>query len=154
MRTAALLLTATILTGCSHSALEGTWVLDSRVLPDGTVQESPAVMGCLTYTADHRNFNVYWMDEQGQPVSISSIARYSLTDDEYRETNKYYMLNGMGQGVQYDVSNETASSPVHREGGRMSFQFPLHGEPAVVFEGDRFTATEEGVFVDHWRRVD
>jgi hypothetical protein len=30
---------------------------------------------------------------------------------------------------------------------------PLHGEPSIVFEGDKFTATRKGVFVDRWEKV-
>lgn len=34
-------------------------------------------------------------------------------------------------------------------------RFPIKGEPVVVeFDGERFTATAEGQFVDHWERVE
>jgi len=33
--------------------------------------------------------------------------------------------------------------------------FAIKGEPVVVrFEGETFTATAEGQFVDHWKRVE
>jgi len=55
--------------------------------------------------------------------------------------------------VSYDLSSSTGTSPVSITERRIEFQLPLHGEPSVVFEGDKFTATRKGAFVDHWERV-
>ena len=41
-------------------------------------------------------------------------------------------------------------------GARIAMHMPLHGEPDIVFEGNKMTATGKGVFgtfVDHWERV-
>ena len=46
--------------------IEGTYQLVSRKLPDGTVQSPPNIMGALTYTKTHRNFNVIWKEAQGK----------------------------------------------------------------------------------------
>jgi hypothetical protein len=39
------------------------------------------------------------------------------------------------------------------KGSRIEFQLPLHDEPYVVFEGDKFTVTRAGAFVDHREKI-
>ena len=136
-------------------SIEGTYKLVSRELPNGTKQGPPDVLGLITYTKEYRNFNVYVKDTTGQSFSISSISTYKLTDKEYSEKNIYYMVNDEvgGEEVTYDLSGSTATAPVSVKDKRIEFQLPLHGEPAVVFEGDKLTATRKGAFIDHWERV-
>jgi hypothetical protein len=136
-------------------SIEGTYKLVSRELPNGAKQGPPDVLGLLTYTKEYRNFNIYVKDATGKSFSISSITTYKLTEKEYSEKNIYYMVNdeGVGQGVTYDLSGSTATSPVSVKDRRIEFQLPLHGEPAFVFEGDKLTATRKGAFVDYWEKV-
>ena len=150
----ALVVLSALLTGCAGQGVDGTWVLVSRDLPDGSVQTPPDVIGAMTYANGIRNFNVYWKDEQGNPVSLSSISEYTLTDTEYIETSLYYQATGMDDVEQYDLSRETGVALVERYDGCLEFTLPLHDEPHVIFMGHRFTATREGVFVDHWERID
>ena len=151
-------LAAIVLTGAVPNSkgpsIQGTYKLVSRDLSDGTKQLPPDVVGLITYTAKYRNFNIYWKDATGKAVSISNIATYKLTPKEYRETNLYYLMNDEGgKGLSYDLSATTASSPVVVKGTRIEMQLPLHNEPKVVYQGNGFTATREGAFVDHWVRV-
>ena len=158
---ASLLMGIAALIACAGQAageapsIEGTYKLVSRELPNGTKQGPPDVLGLITYTKEYRNFNVYVKDATGTPFSISSMSTYRLTDKEYIEQNIYYMVNDEAgeKEVTYDVSASTATSPVSVKGGRIEFQLPLHGEPAVVFEGNKFTATMKGAFIDYWERV-
>lgn len=136
----------------SVPSLEGTYILVKRELPDGSVQRAPDVIGMLTYTKEYRNFNVYWKNQSGQPVSISYIARYELSDDSYQEKSLYYRMSE-GATTELDVSGKTGTSPVMRRGNRMELTLPLYNEPRVVFEADRFTATRRGEFVDYWEQV-
>ena len=39
-------------------------------------------------------------------------------------------------------------------GDKIEFQLPLHGEPKVSFDKTGLTATREGAFVDHWKKLD
>ncbi len=112
-------------------------------------------MGLMTYTKEFRNFNVYWKDAEGKSFSISYIASYKLTDEEYSEKSIYYMENDEinGKELRYDFSGPSGSSQVSVNDGRMEFCFPLYEEPCVVFEGDTFTASQPGVFVDHWEKI-
>jgi hypothetical protein len=135
-------------------SIEGTYKLVSRELPNGTKQGPPNVLGLLTYTKEYRNFNIYMHDAAGLSLSISSISTYKLTEHEYSEKNIYYMVKAEGESnAEYDMSSLTRSSPVSVEGGSIVFQLPLHGEPSVVFEGDKLTATNRGAFIDYWERV-
>jgi hypothetical protein len=136
-------------------SIDGTYRFVSRDLPDGTKQQPPDVVGLNTFSHGYRNFNIYWHDAQGKRFSISYVASYKFTGKEYSEKSLYMMVNDEigGKGISYDLTGPSGKAPVTVDGARISFQFPNYGEPAVVLEGDTFTATRAGVFVDHWVRV-
>jgi hypothetical protein len=153
-------LALTLLTGATNidnpPSIRGTYQLVSRDLADGTKQVPPNIVGMITFTAKYRNFNIYWKGPNGKPVSISKIARYQLTGKEYRETNVYFSINDEagGKGISYELSETSGSSPVMTKGTRIHIKPPLNDEPSLVFDGNKMTATREGVFVDHWVRVE
>ncbi|HEY8668506.1 MAG TPA: hypothetical protein VIL86_17805 [Tepidisphaeraceae bacterium] len=135
-------------------SIQGSYVLDFRELPDGTKVRSPEVIGMMTLTKDHRNFNVYWTDN-GKPVSISTISTYSLSATEFTEESLYYADNGVaGKGPNYETKPVSGKAPVTVNGDKIEFQLPLHGEPKVVFDKNGLTATRAGAFVDHWKKVE
>ena len=135
--------------------IEGTYRLVSRELPDGTIQEPPQIVGLITFTKRYRNFNIYGKDAEGQSFSRSYIATYNLTEESYSEESIYNMVNDeAGDGLSYDLSGPTGSSPVTISDGRIEFQFPLYDEPTIVVEGDNATAAVPGVFVDRWEKVE
>src|SRR5712691_11083075 len=68
-------------------SIEGTYQLISRKLPDGTVLKPPDIMGLLTYTKTHRNFNIVIKDATGKFYSYSLVSTYTLTPTEYSETS-------------------------------------------------------------------
>lgn len=43
------------------------------------------------------------------------------------------------------------AQPVKRDGRKIQFTPP--GTPTLVFDGDSFTATLEGIFVDYWEKI-
>lgn len=138
-----------------RTELEGSYKLVYRELPDGTTQSQPDVIGFMTYTKEFRNFSIHWKDAEGKSSSISYVASYKLTDREYSEKSIYYMANDEigGKDLGYDFSGQSGTSPVTESNGRLEFCLPLHDEPCVVFEGDKFTASKPGVFVDYWEKV-
>jgi hypothetical protein len=139
----------------SAPTINGTYKLNSRKLPDGMVLKPPDIMGLLTYTKSHRNFNVIWKDASGKFFSYSLVSIYTLTPTEYRETRLFSILNDQigGKDIAYDLSEKTQSVPVNIDAGRLQFKLPFD-PPAVVFEGDKMTATAEGQFIDVWEKVD
>jgi hypothetical protein len=134
--------------------IEGTYKLSSRKLPDGTRQKPPEIMGLLTYTKIHRNFNIVWKDAAGKFFSYSLAAAYKLTPTEYSETLLFSILHDQigGKDSVYDLSGKTQSVPMNAEGGRLQFKLPFD-PPSMVFEGDKMTATAEGRFIDVWEKV-
>jgi hypothetical protein len=140
-------------TGNRKPSIEGSYMLDYRELPDGRKARAPEIIGMMTFTKDHRNFNIYWT-ENGKPCSLSMISKYTLSDTEYTEDNIYDADNATGKGVSYDVVPSHGKSDVTSKGGGFEFTFPLHSEPKVVLDDNGFTATRKGVFVDHWKKID
>jgi hypothetical protein len=139
--------------------IEGTYRLVRRELPDGTVQLPPTLKGMFTYTREFRNFSVVWKDDEGNYYSECYVARYTLTEMEYSETQEYLIVDDQigGKGISYDLANTTASSPVSIEGGRISFALPQPFERAlsitVEFDGGKLKATGKELFIDYWEKV-
>jgi hypothetical protein len=142
--------------------LEGTWKLVMRKLPDGTTQVPPAVQGAGTWYNGLRSLVVFWHTPEGKPAHASGIYTYKMSGTEFTETLGFFAFNdGSGKPPTYNLNfttgatnltGATESTPVAREGGRLGFKLPF-GEPSVVLEGDKLTATAEGQFVDYWERV-
>jgi hypothetical protein len=135
-------------------SIEGTYQLISRTLPDGTVLKPPDIMGLSTRTKSHSNFNIVQKDATGKFSSTSRVATYKLTATEYSETVLFSIVNDQigGKEIVYDLSSQTRSVPVTVEGGRIQFKSPFT-PPTLVFEGNKWTATAEGAFVDVWEKV-
>ncbi len=153
----AILLASFLLLPCCGPAhaqeMDGTWKLVMRKLPDGTTQVPPAVLGAYTVHNGLQNLNVFWHTPEGKPASFSRISAYKMSATDYTETLLFTAMNdGSGKPTTYNLTGASESTPVAREDGRLAFTLPF-GEPSVVFEGDKLTATLEGQFVDYWERV-
>ena len=77
-----------------------------------------------------------------------------VTDNEYSETVLYSRLVDPSnpQGMALNISGETKTVPLKREGGRIQYKLPF-APPMVVVDGYKLTAVAEGLFTDHWERV-
>ena len=139
--------------------IEGTYQLVRRELPDGTILLPPTVKGILTYTKEFRIFSVLWQDDTGKFYSESYVARYTLTDEEYVETQEYLIVDDQigGKGISYDLSDTTAKSKVAIDGERITFALPQAFEQALSvtleFEGAKIKATGKDLFIDYWEKV-
>lgn len=136
-------------------SLVGTYKLIMRQLPDGTKQKAPEVMGLMTYTRTHRNFNVMWQDAGGKFFSYFVVSTYKLTATEYTETVIYSIMNDQigGKSINYDLSGQTRTVPVTVTDGKLAFKLPFD-PPSIVFDENWITAKAEGMFTDYWERVD
>ena len=132
----------------------GTWQLVKRQLPDGTTLTAPDVGGMYTiHPSGIYHLNVFWKTPEGKPVSTSSITQHKYSETELSVTRLFGALDdGSGKPVLYGSPSETKRVPVKREGGRISYQLPFD-PPFLVIDGDKMTATLEGVFVDTWERM-
>jgi len=79
--------------GAHRSRIVGTYTLAHRELPDGTVARPPDVLGCMTYTDTHRNFNVFWKEAGGRRYSMSYVATCTLDNKEYAQESLYRVTN-------------------------------------------------------------
>ena len=137
------------------SGIEGTYQLVSRELPDGTVLRPPEIGGFMTFTAGLRHFQAVLPDGEGNRVLISFVARYSLTDSEYRHTVLYAASAGdASAGISHVQDEDAVDSPVTRSAGAIEFQDPSDG-PMLRFDAAGVVATDaEGAFVDRWERIE
>jgi hypothetical protein len=134
-------------------SVEGTWRPIKRELPDGTVQTPPKVVGLFTLNYGFRHLNVFWRTPDGKSASIGVVSNVKLSSNEYTETLIAFALDdGSGNPVIYNFSGETKTAAVSRVGRRIAYKLPFD-PPSVVYDGDKLTATLEGVFVDYWERV-
>jgi len=137
----------------SGPSVEGTYILTSRTLPDGTTQSAPDVMGLLSLTKEYRNFNVIWKDEEDKVFSYSLISKYKLTESEYSEEIIYSILNDQinNREIQYNFEGPSETVPVTIQNGSIQFNLPF--DPVTVkFEGDKMIA-ESPEFTDTWEKV-
>ena len=129
---------------------EGTWRLAMRKLPDGTVLKPPAVFGLSAVKNGIAQTTVFWSTPEGKPASFSAVDKLDWSETELAATQVLSIFDdGSGKPPVYVVGGETKRQPVTRQGGRVSYQHPTHA-PFVVWEGNKLTATLEGVFVDYW----
>jgi hypothetical protein len=135
-------------------SIEGTYKLISRKLPDGTTLTPPNIMGLQTFTKGYRNFNVFWKDNSGKVFSYSVASTYKLTGSGYTETLMFGIMNDQigGKKIDYNLSGETKTAPVKMDGRKIEVKLPFD-PPSVVFDGNKLTATAEGMFVDYWEKV-
>lgn len=137
------------------NALEGSYRLVKRVLPNGKQVKYPDIAGFMTYTKTERNFNIMWKDGKGAPVSLSLIATYTLSGGKYCEKPVYWMQNNMGlPGLSYDWPPEKKQcADVAVDAASTSFDVP--GEPEHVrFTREGFVAHAEGMWTDTWERIE
>jgi hypothetical protein len=132
---------------------DGTYRLVKRQMVGGPTLTPPAVMGLTTYSKGARNINVLWYTPDGKPVSVATAATYKLTATEYIETLMFNRFDdpSSGKPPAYFIGGPTTTQPVKRDGRKIQFTPP--GAPTLVFDGDTYTATIEGVLVDHWEKI-
>jgi hypothetical protein len=133
--------------------LDGNWRLTMRKLQDGTTQTPPAIQGATTGHDGQRSLIVDGHTPDGKLWSFAIISNYRLAGPEWTETVLLSVFDhGDGKLPVYDVTGASKTSPVTHEGARVAFKAPF--EPVTyAFEGDKWTATLDGVFVDSWERV-
>ncbi len=135
-------------------SIEGTYRLVSRTLPDGATLAPPDVMGIITFTKTHRNFNVFWKGPAGKVFAYSVVSTYRLTPTEFSETILFSTMHNEIEGapVSHELSRPTRTAPVTVQGKSIRFQMPFD-PPTLVFDGNTITATAPGEWTDVWERI-
>lgn len=145
----------------SHEALfaqeiEGTYVLESRVLSDGTVIKPPELMGLYNLEAGHINFNLFAKDQNGSVQSVSYIGKYQYNSTQYSQEILYVSINNeiSGMPVSYDFEKKSGTSQVKKSGGTIEFTFPPQNQIKAIFSSGSLKAERvDGAYTDNWKRV-
>ena len=132
---------------------DGTYRLVMRKLSDGTVLRPPAVHGMGTFKNGMYQLTIFWRTPDGKPASLSRISKWEWSENEVAATPLVFLIDdGSGAPPVYEWGGNIKRVPVMRDGRRVSHQHPL--DPVfMVWDGDKQTATIEGVLVDTWERV-
>lgn len=136
-----------------EKALVGSYALVKRVAKDGKELKGPDVVGFSTYTKTRRTVLMKWPDAEGQPVSISFIASYTLSGGKYCETVVYGVQSNLGgPGVSYDKPSDapTCTAAISDASG-LAFDIP-NEKLRLRVTRDGFTATTPR-YTDHWEKV-
>ena len=136
-----------------EKAMVGSYALARRVAKDGTEVKGSDVLGFMTFTKTRRTVIMRWKNAEGQPVSISYIAGYTLSGGKYCEHVIYGVQSNLGEpGVSYDAPTETpACTAAISDATGLSFDVPN--------ERLRLQITRDGIlattprWTDHWERT-
>ena len=144
------------LTVCTFACAEnpdGTYRLVTRALSDGTVLTPPAVRGMGTFKNGVYQLTLFWRTPDGNTAALSRLSIWKWSETEVTATPLAFMFDdGSGKGPVYEWGGEPKRVAVTRQGARVSHPHPL--DPVfMVWDGDKETATIEGVLVDTWERV-
>jgi hypothetical protein len=115
----------------------------------------PDIIGLLTFTKTHRNFNVAWKQPDGKRYSLSIISTYKLTDKDYTETQLYVLQNDelTGKGLTYDFSGQSKTVPIVMQDGSIRIKMPFD-PPTITISGNKMTAVAESMFTDIWEKIE
>jgi len=146
---------AAVPAAAQSSAIEGSWKLVSRTLPDGTTVAGPHLQGLMTFSNGYRHISVVFQTPDGKFGSFSALAAYTISSTEYRETRLFRVFDdpSSGKGVDYQTSGAMKVEPVNQRGRQVRINAPF--DPVIwSFEGDTLTAIAVGgEFEDSWQRV-
>lgn len=144
--------------GISFSqSIDGTYVLESRELADGTVIKPPQINGLYNLEAGYINFNLANRDEYGKVQSVSYVGKYRFSSKEYYQEILFVSINDEigGKGIKYDFETKSGTSTVKITGDKIEFPFPPNNAILAEFEGESFKArTANGAYTDNWKKVD
>ena len=135
-------------------ALQGTWVMESQKLPDGTVLKPPDISG-LSIATDR-----YLICHFVTPATACSMfAEWEVEGSNWMETLRSWISVDFPPGTGTVTSNQPATIPwgISVEGEKVTLTGPqMPGfQPIWELEGDTLTVTiQPDICVDTFRRVE
>jgi hypothetical protein len=153
---AALFLLLTLTSVSSAQSIDGAYVLESRIMADGTVIKPPQITGLYNLEAGYINFNQAIKDASGKVQSVSYMGKYRFTPKEYYQEIFFVSINDEigGGGIKYDFGKKSGTSPVKITGGKIEFPFPPNNKILATFDGRTFKAsTANRAYTDNWKKV-
>jgi len=137
-------------------SIDGTYVLESRVMADGSVIKPPQITGLYNLEAGYINFNQAIKDDLGKVQSVSYMGKYRFSPKEYYQEIFFVSINDEigGGGIKYDFGKKSGTSAVKITGGKIEFPFPPNNTILATFDGKTFKAsTANGAYTDNWKKV-
>jgi hypothetical protein len=134
------------------TSIEGTYVLQSRELPDGTTLTAPDVEGLYNLIGGYMNLNRAVKDNQGNITSRSAVGTYKISGSTYTMELVYTAEND-GEGVKYDFSKRPGSSEMVMTDGNVEMKIPLTKNLYGSFGRDSLTVMSSGKYIDKWVKV-
>ena len=89
----ALFLLLTLSSVSTAQSIDGTYVLESRLMADGTVIKPPQIIGLYNLEAGYINFNLANKDASGKVQSVSYVGKYRFTPKEYYQEIFFVSIN-------------------------------------------------------------
>lgn len=139
------------------NSIDGTYVLESRVLADGTVIKPPELIGLYNLQAGYINFNLVNRDKSGKVQSVSYIGKYSFNMERYYQEILYVSVNNEIDSVpvSYDFEKKSGTSEVKADKGQIEFTFPPQNQIKAIFDSGTFKAQRvDGAYTDNWKKID
>ena len=150
------LLVSVSFSAISHSedftSIEGTYMLKSRELQDGTILTPPAVAGLYNIGGGYMSFNLAVKDNKGNIILRSALATYTISGSTYA-VKLFFTAENDGTGIKYDFSKRSGSSEMMMSGGNVEMQIPLSDNIYGSFGPDSLTVMKSGEYIDKWVKV-
>ena len=158
---------AVAVSGCGDRLAElqgkvsGTWVLQSRELPDGTTLKTPDVSGILTWRpVDSRkaavslHIDVAAREDVGRTFNFST-SKYEISTSAITRTRFLLIRQGYRSSaptpMSFDPKARASKGKITIEDGVVKIAHERGYNER--FEGDRMIASFPGMFIDTWVRV-
>ncbi len=136
-------------------SIDGTYVLESRALPDGTMIKPPEIIGLYNLNNGYINLNIIRRNNEDKVYSLTLVGKYKLSATEFYEERLFFMINDEigNNGIKY-AFEKLGASPVKSVGGKIEFSYPPDHDIHASFDGDKFTATKAGgSYIDNWIKL-
>jgi hypothetical protein len=136
-----------------EKGLVGSYRLTKRVGKDGQELTGPTVIGIMTFSRTHRTVIMKWNGADGEPVSISFIATYTLSGGKYCESIVYGEQSNLGApGVSYDTPSTSPTCTAARsDASGLAFDIPNEKLRLRVTRAGILATTPR--WTDHWDKV-
>lgn len=164
--------------GCSdrladmQSQMAGTWVLESRQLPDGSLLRPPRISGALSWVPmDSRKAHVtlnLTVDAEGDSprtfnyaASTYEISTSAITRKRYLLIRQGYRSSAASPMTVYAKAKTAKGKISEREDGSIEVSHSIedgaagdsHKKRIWVFKGDTLVSSYTDVYIDTWKRV-
>ncbi len=154
--------------GCSdrladmQEQLSGTWILESRQLPDGTLIQSPLISGAFSWVPidsrkAHVSLNVFLDEGDRFPRTFDyASSTYEVSTSAITRKRHLLIRQGYRSSAETPLSDypkaKTAKGKISMEEAgiiKISHERGFYQE----FKGDTMIAAFPGVFRDTWKRT-